>query len=42
VTIMTEWTPRGCAGWVQRLLAPPLLRKIYAEELRNLARVAAL
>ena len=41
VTITTEWTPRGLAGFVQRLLAPPMLRRIYAEELRNLARVAS-
>jgi hypothetical protein len=41
VTITTEWTARGCTGWVHRLLAPPLLRRVYAEELRNLARVAA-
>jgi hypothetical protein len=41
VTIVTEWAARGCSGLVQRLLAPPLLRRIYAEEFRNLARVAA-
>jgi hypothetical protein len=40
VTITTKWTPRGLAGLFQRLLAPPLLRRVYAEELRNLARVA--
>jgi hypothetical protein len=40
VTILTEWTPRGFAGLVQRLLVPPLLRRIYAEELGNLARCA--
>jgi hypothetical protein len=41
VTITTEWAARGLAGLVQRLLAPPVLRRVYAEELRNLARVAS-
>jgi hypothetical protein len=41
VTIATEWTSGGVRGWVERLLAPPMLRKIYLEELRNLAVLAA-
>jgi len=39
ITITTEWAAPGVAGLVQRLLAPPMLRRIYQEELRNLARV---
>ena len=41
VTIATEWTARGPAALMERLLAPPLLRRIYVEELRNLARCAS-
>lgn len=41
VTITTEWSSSGVKALVQRLLAPPLLRRIYAEELQNLARLAA-
>ncbi len=41
VTITTEWTTGGIAGLVQWLLAPPVLRRVYAEELRNLASRAA-
>ncbi len=40
VTITTEWTSHGIQALVERLLAPPMLRRIYIEELRNLARVA--
>lgn len=30
----------GFAGWVERVLAPALLRPLYAEQLRRLAEVA--
>lgn len=40
VTIETAWTPRGPASFLQRILAPPVLRRIYAEELLNLEKVA--
>lgn len=40
VEIRTEWEAHGVSGWLQRLLAPPLLRKMYAEELANLERIA--
>ncbi len=40
VTIVTEWNRSGIMGFVERLTAPPLLRRIYAEELRNLAKRA--
>jgi len=36
----TVWTEPGLAGWVQRLVAPPFLRRLYAEEMANLERVA--
>jgi hypothetical protein len=41
VTIATEWTSPGLRGWVERWLAPPALRKVYAAELANLSRAAA-
>lgn len=41
VRIRTEWSPsRGLQGWVERLLAPRLLRRLYADELANLDRYA--
>jgi hypothetical protein len=40
VTIETAWTPRGPAPFIERILAPLLLRRIYAEELLNLEKVA--
>lgn len=40
VTIETSWTPRGRGALVERLVAPVLLKRVYAEELRNLERVA--
>lgn len=39
--IATVWTSRGLRAIMERLLAPRMLRRIYAEELQNLARVAA-
>jgi hypothetical protein len=41
VTITTAWVAPGLGGLVQRVLAPPILRRIYAEELRNLAGLAS-
>lgn len=41
VTIRTTWEARGLRGAVERLVAPRLLRRIYREELANLARVTA-
>lgn len=40
VGIETQWDARGLRGWVERMTAPRLLRRIYAEELAMLARVA--
>lgn len=41
VTIRTEWPGRrGIAGWVDNRLTPPLLRRIYRDELVLLDRVA--
>ena len=40
VTIVTEWNRSGIMGFVERLTAPALLRRIYDEELRNLAKRA--
>lgn len=39
VTIAVDWQPRGLAGWVQSLILPGYLRKLYAAELAKLARV---
>jgi hypothetical protein len=36
----TTWTTPGLRGMVERLMAPRMLRSIYAEELENLERVA--
>ncbi len=41
LTIATEWQPRGLAGLLERLVVPPLLRKIYREEIGNIARAVA-
>lgn len=41
VIIRTEWTAPGLGGWLQRLVGPRMLRRVYAQELQNLARVAA-
>jgi hypothetical protein len=41
VTITTAWTASGVRGWVEGRIAPPMLRRIYTEELQNLARHAA-
>ena len=39
VTIHTRWTARGPLGWVERLVAPRLLRPVYRQELANLGQV---
>lgn len=41
LTILTEWESHGLRGWVEGLLVPRFLRKVYAEELALLARRAA-
>lgn len=37
VTMCSEWRRGGLAGWVERWFAKPFLRRIYIEELHNLA-----
>jgi polyketide cyclase/dehydrase/lipid transport protein len=41
VTIKTEWEAKGLRGWLERMTAPPLLRRIYAEELAQLGTLFA-
>lgn len=41
VTIASDWEKPGLAGWFEQKTAPPLLRRIFEEELRYLARYAA-
>lgn len=41
VTIQTEWETGGLRGWIEKVTAPPLLRRIYVEELAQLGAVAA-
>ena len=41
VTIVTEWTAPGVRGLLARLLGPPVLERIYRQELDNLRRVAS-
>lgn len=36
----TTWTTPGMRGLVERMVAPRMLRSVYAEELANLDRVA--
>lgn len=37
VRLETHWQPaRGLFGWLERLVAPRLLRRLYADELRRL------
>ena len=40
VDIDTEWDAKGFRGWLERMTAPRLLQRIYAEELAKLAAVA--
>ena len=40
VEIRTEWDAKGIRGWIERMTAPRLLRRIYVAELAQLAAVA--
>lgn len=40
VEIDTQWDAKGFRGWVERMTAPRLLQRIYAELLAKLAAVA--
>lgn len=40
VTIATEYSKPGIMGFVERLTAPPLLRRIYTRELEKFAEFA--
>jgi hypothetical protein len=40
VTFETEWMTPGVRGWIERLFAPRVLQRVYAEELRHLEAVA--
>lgn len=40
VAIRTECDAKGFRGWVERITAPRLLQRLYAEELANLAALA--
>lgn len=40
VTFDTVWTPRGPGALLERFVGPLFLRRVYAEELANLERVA--
>ena len=41
VTFTTVYRRSGVRGWLERLVAPSYLRKVYVAELAQLARVAA-
>lgn len=41
VTISTTYSKNGLRGWMENLLAPPFLHRVYSAELVQLARVAA-
>lgn len=41
VRIETRWYTDGFRGFVERLIAPPMLRSVYRDELRRLDRYAA-
>lgn len=41
VTITTAYTKPGISGWIESLLAPGYLRRVYVAELAQLARVAS-
>ena len=40
VEIRTEWEAKGIRGWIERMMAPRMLRRIYVAELAQLAAVA--
>jgi hypothetical protein len=37
LTIESRWSRPGIAGWIERILAPRLLKRIYTEELASIA-----
>lgn len=41
VTIRTRWRAPGLRGWLEKLVAPLLLRRIYREQLAKLQTAAA-
>jgi hypothetical protein len=41
VTITTAYSKAGPQGWIERMLVPPYLRRVYVAELEQLADVAA-
>ena len=41
VTIKTEWEAKGLRGWLERMMAPSLLRRIFAAELAQLRALFA-
>lgn len=41
VTIKTEWKAKGLRGWVERSIAPLILRRIYTEQLAQLGSLFA-
>ena len=41
VTIKTEWEANGLRGWLERMMAPSLLRRLYAEQLAQLEEAFA-
>ncbi len=40
VEFATQWERRGLRGWIERIIGPPMLRRIYVAELAQLAAVA--
>lgn len=40
VRIETAWTPSGLRGFIEKLMAPRMLRRVYIEELALLERYA--
>jgi hypothetical protein len=40
VEILTTWKPKGFMGLIERMVAPSMLERVYAEELQNLVHVA--
>ena len=41
VRIETAWAPKGLLGWIEGLLAPRMLRRLYAQELELLENYSA-
>jgi hypothetical protein len=40
VEFRTEWEAKGIRGWIERMTLPRFLRRVYAEELAQLAAIA--